>query len=457
MIHSFKSYQGFSQLLGCLPSVLCPARITIRLLSVYCFIFLAVTTLLGIRMHLKSYLSAALYGLPTLALDAAASSTSNTSAVDPFKVYTITAENITAKLIPYGARLTSLLVPDRDGNEQDVVVGYDDPKDYLKDTETDHTYFGTVVGRYANRIKNGTFQIDGDKYEIPRNEHNGTDTLHGGDVGYDQHNWTVTAQSESSITFTLLDRALEGFPGDVITHAVYSVDSDVTAENPKGLPQLTTKLISLALTEKTPIMTANHIYWNLNAFKETNVLNDTFLQLPLSKRIIGTDGILIPNGTILGVDSYDGAPDFTTGKLVGQDIEKAEGLCGTGCTGYDNCFIVDRDNAYGPANSIVPVVRMNSSTTGISLEVASNQQAVQIYTCDNMKGTIAVKPSQAKRNKEEGIEGAKSVNQYGCVVIETEGWIDGINNPEWGQLSDQIYSPTGAPAVNWATYKFGTV
>ncbi|KNG85693.1 putative aldose 1-epimerase [Aspergillus nomiae NRRL 13137] len=391
-------------------------------------------------MHLKSYLSAALYGLPALALDAAASSTSNSPAVDPFKVYTITAENITAKLIPYGARLTSLLVPDRDGNEQDVVVGYDDPKDYLKDTETDHTFFGAVVGRYANRIKNGTFQIDGDN-----------------DVGYDQRNWTVTAQSDSSITFTLLDRALEGFPGDVITHAVFSVDSDVTAENPKGLPQLTTKLISLALTEKTPIMTANHIYWNLNAFKETNVLNDTFLQLPLSKRLVGTDGILIPNGTILGVDSYDGAADFTTGKLVGKDIEKAAGLCGTDCTGYDNCFIVDRDNAYGSSNSMVPVVRMNSSTTGISMEVASNQQAVQIYSCVGQKGNIAIKPSQAKRNKEEGIEGAKAVNKYGCIVIETEGWIDGINNPEWGQLSDQIYSPTGAPAVNWATYKFGTV
>ena len=451
MIHSFKSYKGLSQLVG---SLLCPARITVRLLSVYCFIFLAVTTLLGIRMHLKSYLSAALYGLPALALP---SSTSNSSTVDPFKVYTITAENITAKLIPYGARLTSLLVPDRDGNEQDVVVGYDDPKDYVKDTETDHTFFGAVVGRYANRIKNGTFQIDGDKYEIPKSENNGTDTLHGGDVGYDQRNWTVTAQSDSSITFTLLDHALEGFPGDVITHAVYSVDSDVTAENPKGLPQLTTKLISLALTEKTPIMTANHIYWNLNAFKETNVLDDTFLQLPLSKRLIGTDGILIPNGTILSVDSYDGAPDFTTGKLVGKDIKKAEGLCGTDCTGYDNCFIVDRDNAYGPANSMVPVVRMNSSTTGISMEVASNQQAVQIYSCVGQKGNIAIKPSQAKRNKKEGIEGATSVNKYGCIVIETEGWIDGINNPEWGQVSDQIYSPTGAPAINWATYKFGTV
>ncbi|KAE8389811.1 galactose mutarotase-like domain-containing protein [Aspergillus alliaceus] len=453
MIHSFISDQGSPQLRGCLHSLLCPARVSIRLLSVYCFLFLLGTALLGIRMHLKSYLSVALYGLPALAVDTAPSS----SAVDPFKVYTITAENITAKLIPYGARLTSLLVPDREGNEQDVVVGYDDPKDYLKDTQTDHTFFGAVVGRYANRIKNGTFVVDGDRYEVPKSENNGTDTLHGGDVGYDQRNWTVTAQSDSSITFTLLDRGLEDFPGDVITHATYSVDSDATPENPQGLPQLTTKLVSLALTEATPIMMSNHIYWNLNAFKEANVLNDTFLQLPLSRRLIGTDGILIPNGTILGVDSYKGAADFATGKLVGKDIDKAAGLCGTGCTGYDNCFIVDRDNSYGSGNSMVPILRMNSSTTGISLEVATNQQAVQIYSCNGQKGNIPIKPSQAKRNKEEGIEGAKNVNKYGCIVIEPEGWIDGINNPAWGQLSDQVYSPSGAPAVNWATYKFGKV
>ncbi|OJJ75910.1 hypothetical protein ASPBRDRAFT_386232 [Aspergillus brasiliensis CBS 101740] len=425
MSPSSRSGQGSLQLLGCCRSLLCPARITPRILIIYCCLFLLITTLLGIRMHVRSYLSAVLYGLPALSQVAAAKSTG-----DPFQLYTISAENITAKLIPYGARLTSLLVPDRDGNFQDVVVGYDDPKQYLRDSETNHTFFGAVVGRYANRIKNGTFSIGSDVYHIPENENDGEDTLHGGTVGYDQRNWTVTAYSNSSITFTLVDRALEDFPGDVIT---------------------------LALTETTPIMLANHIYWNLNAFKDETVLEDTWLQLPLSKRLIGTDGILIPNGTILDVDVYDSAPDFVSGKLVGQDIEKADGLCGTDCTGYDNCFIVDRPPQYAARNSIVPIVHMNSSTTGISLDVATNQQALQIYSCNGQNGTIPVKQSQVQRNKAEGVDGAEYVNQHGCIVIETEGWIDGINNPQWGQLSDQIYSPETGPAVNWATYQFGTV
>ncbi|PWY80366.1 galactose mutarotase-like protein [Aspergillus sclerotioniger CBS 115572] len=453
MGRSARPGQGFPQLFGCCRSLLCPVRITPRILFAYCFFFLTITFFLGIRMHFKSYLSAALYGLPALSQAVAAAN----STADPFQLYTISAENITAKFIPYGARLTSLLVPDRNGNLQDVVVGYDDPKQYLRDTETNHTYFGAVVGRYANRIKNGTFSIGSEVYHIPENENGGEDTLHGGTVGYDQRNWTVTAYTNSSITFTLVDRAFEDFPGDVITHATFSVQTEITTENPQGLPQLTTKLVSLALTEKTPIMLANHIYWNLNAFKDETVLEDTWLQLPLSKRLVGTNGILIPNGTILDVDVYNGAPDFTTGKLVGQDIKDADGLCGTDCTGYDNCFIVDRPPQYAARNSIVPIIHMNSSTTGISLDVATNQQALQIYSCNGQNGTIPVKQSQIKRNEAEGIDGAEYVNQHGCIVIETEGWIDGINNPQWGQLSDQIYSPETGPAVNWATYQFGTV
>ncbi|RJE24793.1 Aldose 1-epimerase [Aspergillus sclerotialis] len=410
-------------------------------------------------MHVKNYLSAVLYGLPVLAQNSAPSFDSSNSAQshdhgDHFKEYTIQADQITAKLIPYGARLTSLLVPDRNGQMQDVVVGYDDPKQYLHDTETDHTFFGAVVGRYANRIKNGTFTIDGKKYNIPKSE-DGVDTLHGGDIGYDQRNWTVTDHSKSSITFTLMDKAEQGFPGDVITHAMFSLDNERTPENPKGLPQLTTKLVSLSLTEKTPVMMSNHIYWNLNGFKKQNVLDDTFLQLPLSSRLIGTDGILIPDGTILEADTaYNGSPDFTSGKLVGADLKDTHGLCGTDCVGYDNCFIIDRPPAYAAQNSMVPAVRMNSSTTGISLEVATNQQAVQIYACNGQKGNIPVKESQIKRNHGQG---AHHVNKHGCVVIEPEGWIDGINHPEWGQLPDQIYAPGSAPAVNWATYQFGTI
>ena len=447
-----------------LPRLLCPARFSPRLLVLYCFIFLAVIALLGSRMHFGSYFSAVLYGLPVLAQAqgqdqgsaSAPTASSNTAGpVDPFKTYTIRAENITATLIPYGARLTSVLVPDRDGNQQDVVVGYDDPRNYLKDTETSHTFFGAVVGRYANRIKNGSFTLDKKKYQVPANENDGLDTLHGGNVGYDQRNWTVTTHSESTITFSLLDQGLEDFPGDIITHATFTVDTSQTVNNPDGLPQLTTKLVSLALTQKTPIMLSNHIYWNLNAFKKQNILEDTYLQLPLSKRYIGTDEHSVPNGTILDVDStYNGSPDFTTGKLVSSDIQDAKGLCGTDCTGYDNCFIIDRPPQSAAQDSLVSILYANSSTTGISLEVTSNQQAVQIYACPGQDGSIPIKPSQEKRN---GGDGAKNVNKYGCLVIEPEGWIDGINHPEWGQLPYQVYAPDTAPAVNWATYRFGTI
>lgn len=418
-------------------------------------------------MHFKSYVTAALYGLPALAQAAPSSSSasgsatsSSASGVDSahFKEYTISAENITVKVIPYGARLTSVLVPDRDGNLQDVLVGYDDPLEYLHDSETNHTYFGAVVGRYANRIKNGTFTIDDNTYHIPENENDGKDTLHGGFVGYDERNWTVTAHDSSSITFSLLDEGWQGFPGDVISHAQFSVSTEKSAENPKGLPQLTTKLISLALTKTTPIMLANHLYWNLNAFKDETILDNTYLQLPLSERVIAGDTLLIPTGEILDVDTaFDGALDFTESKLIGQDINKTEGVCGGGCTGIDTCFLIDRPSNYGSDTAMVPSVRVASDTTGITLEVATNQAALQIYSCNGQNGSIATKKSQAKRNKEQdGSAGAGYVNKYGCLVIETEDWIDGINQPQWGRDQYQIFSADDGPAVNWATYQFGT-
>ncbi|KAJ5590728.1 hypothetical protein N7450_004700 [Penicillium hetheringtonii] len=381
-------------------------------------------------MHLKSYVTAALYGLPALtnAAPSAASysqpatpSPSASGSNDPFREYTIKAENITAKVIPYGARLTSLLVPDRDGHDQDVVVGYDDPKYYLHDSETNRTFFGATVVAH------------------PENENGGLDTLHGGFIGYDMRNWTVTAHSDSSVTFTLLDQGFQDFPGDVISHATFSVSTEKSAENPKGLPQLTTKLVSLALTEKTPIMLANHIYWNLNRF-------------------IAADSIEIPTGDILDVDTaYKGALDFTQPKLIGKDIEKTTDLCGGGCTGYDTCWIIDRPAAYAAPNSVVPSVRLASDKTGISLDVATNQAALQVYTCNGQNGTIATKESQAKRNKAtNGDSGATHVNKYGCIVIETEDWIDGINNPQWGRDEYQIFGPDDGPVVNFATYQFGT-
>ncbi|KAJ5925721.1 hypothetical protein N7454_008360 [Penicillium verhagenii] len=411
-------------------------------------------------MHFKSNVAAAIYGLSALASAAPSASTaSSSSSADAahFKEYTISSDNITVTLIPYGARLTSVLVPDRNGKTQDVLVGYDNPLEYLHDSETNHTFFGAVVGRYANRIKNGTFTIDGNTYHIPENENGGRDTLHGGLVGYDQRNWTVTAQDASSITFSLLDEAWQGFPGEVISHAQYSVSTEKSVENPKGLPQLTTKLISLALTEKTPIMLANHLYWNLNAFKDETILKDT-LQMPLSQRFVVGDTLLVPTGEIADVaTAYDGALDFSWPKAIGEDINKTTGLCGAGCAGYDTCWIIDRPATYAAENSMVPSVRLASDTTGISLDVTTNQAALQIYSCNGQNGTIATKESQAKRNKaQDGSPGAAYVNKYGCLVIETEDWIDGINQPQWGRDQYQIFGADDGPAVNWATYQFGT-
>jgi galactose mutarotase-like enzyme len=111
-----------------------------------------------------------------LILPAAAAAAASPDAPSPFAQYTIAAPGITATLIPYGARLTHLLVPDNTGSQRDVVLGYDDPKQYLADTLTNHTYFGPIVGRYANRIRNGTFTLPAtgsQEFHIPENDNKG--------------------------------------------------------------------------------------------------------------------------------------------------------------------------------------------------------------------------------------------------------------------------------------------
>ena len=376
----------------------------------------------------------ALSCLPIVAL-------SQNSSFNPFQKYTISAPGINASFIPYGARLTNLFVNDKNGVPQDVVLGYDDGTQYLNDTETVHTYFGPIVGRYANRIKNGTFTVDGVTSHIPENEHDGADTLHGGFVGYDQQNWTVVSSNTSTITFSFLDQALSGFPGTVITYATYTVTAG---------PQWTARLVSIPLDEPTPIMLANHVYWNLDAFAnpaDLTILNNT-LYMPYSARYVEIDSIEVPNGTIGVVDNT--FLDFTSPKQIGRDIAEAVNACGLGCTGYDNAFILDRPRYSAPEATDLSVLTMASNVTGIQLDIRTNQQSLQIYTCDNLNSTIPVKQSQ-----QHSINGSTSyVPKYGCVVIETQQWIDGINNPQWGQDEYQIYTSDSEPAIVYAQYDF---
>lgn len=201
-------------------------------------------------------------------------------------------------------------------------------------------------------------------------------------------------------------------------------------------------------------MLANHIYWNLNAFKEETMLNDTKLWMPYADRYIEVDPILIPTGVIGTVDTVP-ALDFTSPKLLGDSIKGAQGLCGNNCTGVDNAFINDRPAGAGETSTGYPVLSIWSQTTGIQMDLSTNQIGMQIYTCNGQKGNIAVKQSQLDRNNGTA-NGAKFVNKYGCIAIEPQVWIDGINNPEWGVTDLEIFSPETGPAVNYATYDFST-
>ncbi|KAL8665146.1 MAG: hypothetical protein Q9168_007768 [Polycauliona sp. 1 TL-2023] len=366
--------------------------------------------------------------------------------------YTIAAEGINASFIAYGARVTNLLVKDRDGISLDIVLGYDEGSGYINDTQNEHTYFGAAVGRYAGRMKNGTYTLNRVTQNISKNENDGLDSLHGGKIGYDQRNWTIVAHNDTSISFMLEDNAFEGFPGQVVTYATYSVSSIA------GHPTMTSRLVSISLNEPTPIMLTTHPYFNLNAFVDPanpDVLDHT-LHMPYSHRYVKVDNIEVPTGEIGIVKSHNstrGLLDFITPATLGASINANVQECGFNCTGIDTNFIIDRPPSAGPESPTEKVLTLSSNTTGIKFDLYTNQQALIVYTCNKLEGTIPLKKSQ-----QHAMDGSTVfAMEHGCVAIETQGWIDGINHPEWGQQEYQVFSYDTLPDTMWAKYVFGTV
>ena len=192
--------------------------------------------------------------------------------------------------------------------------------------------------------------------------------------------------------------------------------------------QLITSLVSVALDTPTPIMLANHIYWNLDAFATNDVLNQT-LHLPYGKRIIGTDNIQVPTGALEAVAG--GAFDFTEPKQIGRDIARAT-ECGFNCTGYDNAFIMDRPRASGPEATDLTLLSLSSPATGIKMDVRTNQQNIQFYSCISQNGTIPVKKSQQHGNA------TKAVEKYGCV--------SGLCHVELDRGANDVCRPCSKPS-----------
>ncbi|KAI9762521.1 MAG: hypothetical protein M4579_000324 [Chaenotheca gracillima] len=380
-----------------------------------------------------------------LALGSAALAQTNGTGPDKAGKYMIEAEGIRAMFIPYGASISNLFLNDSSGVERDVVVGFDNATYYGEDGQ--HGHWGAVPGRYANRVKNSTFTIDGNTYNISANENGGADTLHGGADGWDYRNFTVVSHTTDSITFSLVDPdGKEGFPGEVVSYITYTLSAYAWH----------IKMVALATTKKTPIMLSSHTYWNLDGFQSNSsstALNHT-LYLPYSGQRVGVDNILIPDGTILpnqqgSVNDFWSAP-----KQIGASLSEpeADGNCGFNCTGYDTCFLVNREQD-GPYDwrEKGPVASLASNFSGIQVDVFTDQEAFQIYSCNGQNGTLALKETQGLHGDESR---PRVVEQYGCVVMEVEDWIDAINQPEWQREKRNIFGPGDDPYVLQATYNF---
>lgn len=313
------------------------------------------------------------------ALTAAQGATDSPSVL-PNGKYEISSEGIRAQFIPYAASITNLFIEDVHGVERDIVLGFDNATYYS--ISKLHPHLNGVPGRYANRIKNSTFTIDGITHHTDPNDNKGLDTLHGGSNGWDYRNWTLVTHTSDSVTFSLADGDGEmGFPGEVVAHVTYTVTPH----------QWHLRMTALSTTKKTPIMLSSHDYWNLDGYQnpETDLVLNHTLHMPYGGQRIAIDGISIPTGDILANAKY-GLNDFwSTPKQLGANLTNPEllGNCGTNCTGYDNCYLTNRDQL-GPYDwREKPVATLASPFSGIQVDVYTDQQALQVYTCNNMNGT----------------------------------------------------------------------
>ncbi|KAE8251832.1 hypothetical protein A4X13_0g3831 [Tilletia indica] len=344
-------------------------------------------------------------------------------------------DSIRATFLPYAATLSELWVKDRWGQWRDVVLGFDNKTNY--GTDPIHPDFAPVVGRYANRIKNGTFELDGKRYNTTLNE-NGVDTLHGGNPGYDRSSFTVSDWNSSSVTFKLHDPSgNQGFPN--------AVDSQVTYSLLDGA--VWTIRMNATASGRTPIMLSSHVYWQLEAYNKTEgrTILDHVFHLPKANKYIETDSILIPTGSISDVTGT--GYDFLEPKTFGSLFNLTKGYCGAGCQGWDTCFVMsehERDE---------PVIELWSNKSGIKLSVRTDQDAFQVYTCDGLSS-----PTKGSLPRKVAHGGDGTLNEiyenHSCVVLEAQDYIDAVNHPEWGR--DPIYSPE-RPYVWEAEYTFSTV
>jgi aldose 1-epimerase len=328
------------------------------------------------------------------------------------------AAGMSVRIISYGAAIQSVCVPDANGNFADVTTGYADIAEYVAQRQ----YFGATVGRVANRIAGARFELDGNVYSVPAND--GTHSLHGGDVGFDQVNWTITACDEEALSVTLSHISPDGdqgYPGTLTVTATYQLHPD--------------NALSVhyeAVTDApTCVNLSNHAYWHLGGEGAAYDAMDHVLTIA-AEQYLPVDATLIPTGERRSVagTAFDFREPIPISKYVRSNTE----IQLTHGGGYDHNWIIDEAVASEPRY----MAHLEDPVSGRTMTLLSNQPGLQFYPGNFFDGTTS-----GKAGKSYGIGDA--------IALEPQMFPDALNQPSFASVvlrPGQIYA-------NMIMWRFG--
>jgi aldose 1-epimerase len=312
------------------------------------------------------------------------------------RLYTLKAGDISLSLSTFGATWTSIMVPSKKGPLEDLVLGYSAFAPYAYNKP----FFGATVGRFANRIGGARFSLDGEVYNLYKND--GPNSLHGGRRGFDKRLWKAEAYEEKDGVFVRFELDSpdgdEGYPGKLKAVVSYGLtkSNEIIANYEASSGGL------------TPVNLTNHVYFNLAGEGSGDILSHELTLF--SSSYIEVDSNLIPTGRLTPVQNTPF--DFRSRKTVKKDIKEAGG-------GYDHCFSVD-----GDIGKLRPAAEVFEETSGRTLKVFTTQPGIQFYTGNFLDGIIG--------------KAGSVYGKHAGFCLETQHFPDSPNRPEFPQA---IFGP----------------
>jgi aldose 1-epimerase len=335
--------------------------------------------------------------------------------------WTLTNGDITMRVLSWGGVIQTLEAPDADGDVDNVVLGFADLADYVADEDP---YFGSLIGRYGNRIAGGSFTLDGTTYQLPVN--NGPNTLHGGPTGFDDRVWEVTDVSDDEVAALRLHLVSadgdQGFPGTLTTTVIYTLDAE---------SRLTVHY-EATTDAPTVVNLTQHTYWNL-AGEGSGSIYDHELQID-ADGFTPVDATLIPTGEIAPVA---GTPfDFREPTPIGERIRDDDQQLLYG-QGYDHNWVLDREGNGAREGSdaddpLEEAAVLYDPQSGRTLTILTTEPGLQFYSGNFLDGTLVG-------------TGGRIYRQGDGLALETQHFPDSPNQPDFPSTElrpGEVYAST---------------